>query len=1115
MKGGFRMLRFVIGRAGSGKTEFILEEISRKIRDNAAGMLLIVPEQYSFESERALLRRTGVSDAAKAEVLSFSRLCDRVFSEAGGIAGNRLDDGTRVLLMARVLRDLQKGLTIYKKQAAKPDFAAALLKLLSELKQNAVTPEILLKTADGIRDDRLQNKLTELSYIFAAYEKLAAERYCDPQEDLTRLRGALLGYPFFEGKQVYIDSFKGFTGQQAEILSVILRQAEDVTVALCCDGLQDNEQGLGLFSGVKEAAAELIDRAKREGQKIASPVVLTHNHRFKSLALAALAAGLFAPDAEIYEKEAREVTVCAAQTAYDECDFTARTIKQLVREQGYRYKEIAVIARDLTPYARLIKAAFERYNIPVHMDERVPAETLALSHLVLAALRAVLSGYKTDELLSYMKSELLDIGFIETARLEEYVFLWDIKGKRWLSPFTANPAGIGAQMDDAGRERLMELNNTREKLLSPLLRLERGIETTAQSISAALYSFLEDIGATEMTRLFAEKLRAGGETELSELQLRCWDVLMRSLNSMAVTLQGAQTDLREYTALFQMLIASQDMGSIPRGLDEAEVGAAGLMRPGTVRAVFVLGTNEGEFPAAPEPGGILSGKDRERLIEQGLKLNDRARREAVDESFLAYGALTAASERLYVSYKRSDLSGAVKEPSVIISQLKEILPKCTLRDEADCGIESAEAPEPAFALAAKQWNSGTALSAALKSYFLSHPDFAGRAAALESLTDTRPTSISAQTAGRLFGRRLSVSAAQAESYYRCPFSYFMKYGLGAKPRRAAKIDMMQRGSMMHHVLERMVTRHGGKGLAGLDPETASREIRLCLDEYVKSALAGIEDESGRIAYYVSRIALHLDDLIAYIGEDFGENLFEPALCEAEIGESGKIPPLTLKLPDGGSISVKGRIDRADTYEKDSVTYIRVIDYKNRGKSFSLADVLYGQNLQMLLYLFTLCENGSRLFGGNPVPAGVIYLPSSRVILDGRQAESEGMRKKKLSGLILDSTEAVDAMERHALGIFTPLTFTKSGGVDKRSPLTGPHGFDVIKRHIERLLLNMGTQLHGGKIPVSPTDGNSLPACAFCDYAAGCLRDCERETPKVPALKLTDALQRMEVERDGG
>lgn len=1111
------MLHLILGRSGSGKTQAVRALLKELAQEPQKKLMLLVPEQSSFENERAMLRLLGAKNAQRVEVTSFSRLADAVFRRYGGAAGRRLDDGGRSIFMSLALEQVKDQLVFYRKNAESAELISLLLSACAELKMCEVAPQDLDQAARAIHGETLRQKAAELALIFSAYEALVAQSYVDPLDDLTRLKGVLRARDYFCGYTVAVDGFQSFTVQEYGILNLILGQADALYATLCADRLDDPEHGMGLFSLVRRTAKNLIRLAKQNGVAVATPQVLPGGSRFESSALKALEAGAFRFERGEKVPAGGDVAIYEAKNAYDEAAFVASSIRNLVIEEHYRYRDFAVIARSPDEYRGILDPALERWQIPYFMDKPQAIDAEPLMRLVLAAFRTVQTGFDSDAVFSYLKTGLAGLDTEAISRLENYVFVWNISGRKWKEEWTEHPQGFSETMTDADRRNLNEINALREAAAAPLARFaDRLKEADGEGMAAAVFGLLQEIHAAEHLKLLAARLTACGEPALADRQLRLWDLLMEILDQTALVLRGRQIGRARYAELLRLVILANNMASIPQGLDEVTVGGADRIRTNAPKVVFLLGAAQGAFPLAPGGGCVFSDSERRELIRFGLPLNDTMEGVAVQERFVAYSAMSAPSRRLFVSYPLSGVSGESNAPSAIVTEVLAVLSGVRVLRELLLPQEwFAGAKEPAFELMAQQWNQPTVLSATLKDLFARRGE-TRRLAALSRAAEKRPFAFeNPERAGMLFGANMRVSATQIEKYFLCRFQYFCRFGLNVKERRAAELDALEYGSLIHFLLEKLFSGLGSAGILSLSAEELRREIVRLLTCYIEGKLGGAGGKSPRFVYLFSRVADSAMVVALHIARELSQSDFHPEDFELAIGAGG-IPPLKIPLPDGGTVEIDGKIDRVDLMTKDGVRYVRVVDYKTGHKEFRLSDVVYGMNMQMLIYLAALSENGAERYGALQ-PAGVLYMPANRpAVSAGRGAETEKLRaeaekKLRMDGLVLDDPEIIAAMERDGAGKYLPVAL-KDGVPARRDHVVTQEELTRVMRHIRSLVSAMAKELHGGNVAAVPLSGD-YDACAWCPYSAVCGH--ERDDPVREMVKWDRQQLMQELGKDGG
>jgi len=1125
------MLHLILGRAGSGKTTYVHKLLEDFVRAGERELILLVPEQYSFFSERAILERLGPKDAGNIEVLSFTRLAHSVFRVYGGKTGQYIDDSGRAILMSLALESVGDKLEVYARHRQSLAVVREMLGLSAEFKQGAVSPEEIMSVSDNMADCLLKKKTREISLILSAYEALVGQSYFDEQDTLANLYDTLLEHEYFKNRAVVIDAFRGFTEQELKIIERILVQAENTYITLCTDALYPFQGDTGVFGHTKRTAGKLLETAGKNNIPVAEPLLLSGAGKFNNSApkferygdeaLAALEAGLYNPNAEIYENPTEALTLVAAGDIVSECEFVAFSIKKLMREKGLRCRDIAVIARSADSYEAQLKSALKKCEVPIFIDKRQPIITQPLITLVRSAVEIAANGFSLDAVMRYLKTGLAGFSVEEISTLENYALLWNINGNRWLQEWTAHPGGYGSELFSEDAKLLADLNVLRAGVVKPLQKLQAGFENAdGEAAAKAIFELLAEIDAGENLKKLAIALEENGEPVLALEQERLWDDLMLVLDNTATALKGSTLSAKRFRELFDLIIATRSLGSIPQGLDEITIGSADRIRTSSPKAVFVVGANEGVFPLSPVTAGVLNDLERQKLIALGLKVSDPGEFRILEERFIAYTALCCASDTLFVSYARKDLAGAGLSPSELVPQIKRLVPNCRMRDTADIpGLDYIEGSRPAFELTAKLWCKGDELYTSLRAYFNGRDDYKDKLEALDRAVSDKPFEIQdKETASELFGKNMYMSASRVESYSKCAFAYYCKYGLKAEPRGIAELDPMQKGTILHLVLQKLLEKYPGKKLLELSKEQRLTEIREIMNDYLEDKMGGISEKPKRFEYLFNRLANIMDEVVGRLAKEFETSSFEPVAFELKIDNDGQIPPYEVALENGGKLKIKGSIDRVDKMEKGGKSYIRVVDYKSSGKNFALADVLEGLNMQMLIYLFALWQNGKALYG-DIVPAGVLYMaanaPTANLSRNAVQCEieAEKLKKCKMSGMLLKDLDVILGMEQDGEGIFIPAKI-KNGELE--GTLITLEQMGKLKTRADEILSEMARSLQNGDIPALPaTDSGYKTACDYCDYKSVCGRESGMPVRVVPKLKHDEALAVIDAEGGGG
>lgn len=1085
------MLRLIFGRAGSGKTEYVRQMLCEKLLAGERDLLLLVPEQFSFETEREMLKRVGACRMQNLEILTFSRLAENVLAQMGRDNKPKITDGMRAVMMRLALDSLEDKTEIYKKYKSRTLLLQSLVTFSTELKQCAVSADALEAAGKSLPDGALKQKLTELSQITALYKALVHERFSDDTDLLTELERTVLETDCLDGKTVVFDTFAGFTKQERAVIAAMLSRCKDVYITLCTEGEKSAQQNACVFDNINDEAGMLKRAAAEHNVPVAKPVVLTAVRESRPLPLRFLEQNLYACRKPVFDGEQDCISLYSAANRVEEAGFVARTIRKMLRAGDCRARDILVLQRRKDTYDSELCAAFHKYEIPYFEDKRQPVATQPLMRLAASLLETAADGITTETLLRALKTGLCGLSDDDVSELETYAAVWGIDRGKWKTDFTENPSGLGRAMQEHDEQKLAELNELRARAVTPIVQFCAAFRpANGAQKSEMLYRFLRKNGVDTALKNLALSLYSAGYTEAAEEQDAVWQMLMEIFNALYSAVGEAEISASRYYELFKILLDSADLGQLPQGLDVVHIAAADRVRQAPPRVVFVVGANDGVFPENPPTDGVLNDADRKVLSSLGVELTETAEVKAVDERFFVYTAFTLPTERLYVSFSVADYKGGSLFASGAVRELRAMFPTLCETDSVTVPyLQRLEGAAASFEACAVLYRENTPLSATLKAYFSENPTYAARLSAVEKVVQNTEVQFEdAQNATALFGENMVVSASKAEVYYKCPFSYFCKYGLQLKPLKRAELDVAQSGTVIHYCLEVILREYDRDALLAQD-DTALRDIiGKTIAQYAKENLGAAAKES-RFAFLLRNLEKSVFDVLKRLLSEFEVSDFIPTSFELSIAPDGEIAPYRLHLPDGGILRVIGSVDRVDTMVKNGKTYLRVVDYKSGGKEFSLSEVFSGLNMQMLIYLFAVCENGAEKFV-SPVPAGVLYLPAKTIEdklprnADAADILSARLKNSRMQGLVLENTEAIRGMDKTVSGRFIPVTVKKNG--DFAGNLLSFSEFTALKDKVDENLKQMGILLHEGVIPVLPACTNTKNlACKYCDFAAVC------------------------------
>ena len=1118
------MLRLVTGRISSGKTTQLYSKIKSHVGQGES-VMLIIPEQYSFCTEKKMLELLGARGADSVEVVSFTFLCERLLKKYGLNSNPRLDDSTRALMMSLALESVSESLTVYGKHRYSASVITRMLKVIKEFRQCAVSADMLRETSQTMEDCLLRSKLDELSLVMDAYTTLVSKSYFDDECALDALCTVLDEHKDFVGKTVFFDGFRGFTSQELKVMERIFSQAEDVYVTVCTDkpGCVDD---FSSFAHTKRTVRKLTRIAEKNGVRIAPPehIEAFNSKRYTNSELPLLEKSLYENTYEIYDTPTENVILCSAEDFESECDFVAHTVKKLIRTEGLRCRDIAIISRSENNYARQLRSALRKNGVPVFEDRRQPIATQPLIELLLSVTDIAVSGFSCDTVMRVLKTGLTDLTVEEISELENYAVLWQINGNKWLDEWTAHPDGLGEKMLEKDTERLAAINRSREAVIGPLNHLRFEMKNCdGLSCAKALYNLLIKMNVPENLKKLAEALNARGETDLAIEQGRIWDVVIGILDRIAASLEGITLTPKRFNELLNLIVSMYTLGNLPQGLDEIVIGSADRVKTTSPKVVFAVGVNDGLFPMVPAADGILSDNERKTLADLDLHMDDNFEQKMMEERFIAYSTLCSPSDKLYVTYSRKDITGAQLAPSELVAQIRRIFPKVTVLDTVMTPeIDFVEGDMPAFELMAKLSLKGGTMHSTLQEYFSSRADYRDRLTALDRAVNKGEFEITdKELSKKLFGFNMYMSASRTEVYHKCPFQYFCKYGLGANPRKIAELDPMQKGTAIHYILENLIAAYGSEGLCSMPKKQRDECVHGMLESYFSEILVPGEDMGERFYYLYRQLGHIVCEVVDRLVNEFSVSEFEPVAFELSIDTDGEVPAYEIPLSDGGVLKLKGSVDRVDVKENGDETFLRVVDYKSGGKKFDLNEVFYGLNMQMLIYLFAIWKNGFRNYK-NITPAGILYMPVNAPFAKIERDEgddviaSQKQKAAKMNGMVLDDSRVIYSMDSRLAGDIVPAGVKKDG--TNSGTLISLKQMGLLLNRVEKVLSDMATALHEGKIPVRPAVAESTTSpyhdvCKYCDYKDVCGFDEDTPVNDIPKLKHDESLAGLGGEHD--
>lgn len=1034
-----------------------------------------------------MIEQLGPQSSLWAEVVGFGRLPDFVFSRLGGRAARHLTEGGARILLSGALGAVAGEFTYYRGAAQRPGFVEELMNQLRELAANRATGERLLEAAEKLEDDDLAAKLRDLALIGAAYEAAGERSVRGGEYALDAARELCEKDNIFSEYDIFLDHFKRFTPQEYEMLEVMMASGTYMEVGLTCERGRRCKTELDLFYLPYRTGERLKELAECCGQGTAPDIDEPVEEVFRP-DIAALEERLFALPPRPLAALAENIRIVEAQTQYEELEFIASEIRRLAAGEEYRWRDFAVITRRSHMTSGLIEAVFKRYEIPAQLDTRAELTVFPLMTLIFAAFDAVRGGYTYADMFRYLKTGLAGLAVHQTDALERYCYAWNIRGGAWRRPFSLHPDGYNAAVTRRSTAMLRLMNRWREDVIAPLADFEKAMgRGGAGNISRAVYGLLMRLRVPEqLLSIAGEMTPASGQ-----LYRQVWDAAVDLLDDMADMADPNVTPER-YAELLRLAAAQIKLGTIPATRDQVLVSEVERVAGASVKCAFVAGFSDGNFPAAPANSALLTDIERRKLEAADLPLSPTAEAAWPEERYLAYNALTSATERLYITMPRRTLSGEDVRSSVFLPHLTALIPFNFIEDAAAILLKEGPASS---AKAVDLLLSGGGAKNYIGRSELSH------ATALKAAVIAAGQKKPIANAAKLYSGRGGLSATSGERFARCNFSYFCQYGLRLQPTKRNEFDAMQTGTFIHYVLERFFARVQDDERAALTQEAAKTILDGIIEEYIKDFLPDERERSARMEYLFGRLSRIVHSYMAILLDELKNSEFVPLDFELEVGRD--IPALVYGEGEN-KIVVRGKIDRVDGLRKDGRTYLRILDYKTGMKELSYSELYQGIGLQMFLYLAAVLTGGRERYGEGLTPAGVVYAPVrlDTVTLANRQVTDDEVRqarmaKVKKNGLLLEDEEILRAMDRSGKFLALPVETDKDGSIKRRgTSVTSMERLGRLSEFAGRVLNEAAEKIASGSIEVNPLTSHvekKPDACKYCDMRPVCRYEGEGRT----------------------
>ena len=1046
-------MNIIYGRSGSGKSEYIYNKIKEEIKSGIK-TYIITPEQFSFTAEKKLLETLEEGATTTVEVLSFERMAYRVIKEVFGEGTKNLINSSKAMIISSLLEEYQSNFNFLSKSMENIDM---ILKQITEFKKHNITVEMLESQIEKTNDTYLKLKLKDMLFIYSKFEEKIRSDYIDENDLLTLLADNIEKSHLFDNAIFYIDEFAGFTKQEYNVLSSLMQIAKEIYITVCTDDLRViKSPEVDIFYDNKQT----IQTLKQIGE-IKKEIHLDKSYRFKNAELEHLEKNIFAIPYTIYGKNVENISLTIAKNEFEEIEYVAKEIFKLVRDKGYRYRDIGVITKNLEEYTSLCKAIFSEYNIPVFIDEKKDITQDIFIKYVLSILDIFAKSWSYESVFNYLKTGIVKIGRI--YELENYCLKWNIKGRKWYeSPWNFD--------EDTS---FLEIQ---KEVVTPLLELKKNLDgvKTADKISKELYNFL-----------------INNILDQESIEPESFNVVVEVLDEISDLFENIKMSFDTYIKLLKTGLSHKEIGQIPQTVDKVTVGDVNRSKTHKIRAIFVIGVNDGIFPSVQSSEGFFNDKDREGLKKQGIELAKGTLEKMYEENFNIYKAFSTAEEKIYISYPAADIEDKPLRKSTMISKLKRIYPKL---EEKVYEPNNAEIynKEVTFAnlLSSvneqkdKEWYE-------LYKWYKDDEKWAKKLDnALNGLDYTNvPEKINKENVRKLYGSTLNTTVSRLEKYRSCSFAYYLKYGLKLSDKEKMDIKPVDTGSFMHEVIDTFFKKVDD--IKNITEEDMKKVIDEIIEEELSLKKNYIFTATAKYRTLVRRLKKVIYLSMKYIVQSLKLSDFDVLQSELEFGNNN-YPAIEMALEDGRRVSITGKVDRIDIAKAPNGKYMRIIDYKSSTKDIELNKVIAGLQLQLLTYVDAIKQKE------NLEPAGALYftLLEPKIIGTNKnmtKVEIEDIIRKnyKMNGLVLADVNVIKMMDNtleSGKSNIIPVSLNESGEINYKSSKTvTKEEFENLQRHTIDIIKQISKEILDGEINLKPyyiVNEKKTP-CIYCEYKSIC------------------------------
>ena len=1110
-------LRFYFGPSGSGKSHRIYEEImQRAAQEPGRNFLIIVPDQFTMQTQKDLVMRSDRGGILNIDVLSFGRLSHRILEEVGTKEMPVLDDTGKSLVLQKIAADLKEQLPAMGSLLHKQGYIHEVKSAISEFMQYGISTQDMDKLiASAEKRGALAMKLRDLKTLYRGFQDYIKDHFITTEETLDVLRRSLAKSRILQGSVVVFDGFTGFTPIQNRLIQELMCVCAETIVTVTIGAEEDPYQPDGeqkLFHLSKKTVADLVKlAAEAEVERGEDVFVKGGINRFtEAPALCYLEQNLFRYQYEPYTEKQQELCMFEALSPREEVHQTALYIRNLIREQEFNYRDIAVVIGDLEGYASYVETEFGQLEIPCFIDRTRGIVLNPMIEYIKSALQLYIKDFSYDTVFHFLRSGMVDISREEIDELENYVIRTGARGYRTYSRlFTRRTEEMqqGSGQDDTERveETMERLNRIRQQFADTVEILHMAPRAKAGEYVDHLYDFLEQNQVQQKLLNYQQQFEQEGDLAKAREYAQIYRLVMDLLDQIYELLGEEEISLQEFADILDAGFGEITVGTIPQNVDRIVVGDMERTRLKQVKVLFFLGVNDGNIPKNASKGGIISDMDREFLIESGTEMAPSPRQQMYIQRLYLYLNMTKPSQRLYLSYAKVNSDGKGIRPSYLIDTVRKLFPQLVVEyPQNRSRIEQIEGRQEGARYLAeelREYADGTLREEERQDFYLMYRAYEADAEGRDRLTAAafrryKESGLSRIVARALYGRQLENSVSRLETYAACACRHFLQYGLSLREREEFGFEVSDMGNVYHAVLENFAGKLAESGRTWWDFEEnfAAKVVREAIEGYAATYGETVLYSSARNEYAITRMSRILTRTVLTLQQHLKQGSFQPDDYELSFRFAEDLDSIHVDLSEEEKMHLQGRIDRIDVSEDAEHVYVKVIDYKSGNKKFDLAALYYGLQLQLVVYMNAAMELESRKHPDKEiVPAALLYYHiddptiETPVELTDEQINEQILAKLRMNGVVNSDPEVVERLDHYLQdkSAVIPVEKKKDGSFSARSGILSREEMQLVSAYVDAKIRDIGREILDGKIAANPYEKGNEEACTYCAYKKVC------------------------------